>query len=113
MSGGGPGTDRDDLTPAGGGGTDQCGKTYQAPINSPKPAVLGPLTVGAVLDVEVLTVGTSSSLVVKDGAGSLAGALTFHGYLTVINCILQRGLAYKATIISIAGGAYTVEVAPL
>lgn len=111
MSGTGGG--RDDITPfGGGGGSDDCGKSYQAPINSPKPGVLGPLAVGAVLDVEVLVVGTANALVVKDHAGNLAGSLTFYGYITVINCILQRGIAYKATVQSIHGGAYTVDVAP-
>ncbi|RRH96906.1 hypothetical protein EH240_21685 [Mesorhizobium tamadayense] len=113
MSGGGGGGGRDDLSPGVGGGADQCGKSYIAPINSPKAAVLGPLAAGAVLDVDVLTSGSSSALVVKDAAGALAGALTFLGYLTVINCIVQQGIAYKATIQTITGGVYTVEVAPL
>jgi hypothetical protein len=112
MSGGGGGSGRDDLAPGVGGGADQCGKSYIAPINSPKAAILSLLAPGAVLDVDVLTSGSTSALVVKDAAGALAGALTFVGYLIVINCIVQKGVAYKATIQSIQGGVYTVEVAP-
>lgn len=112
MSGGGGGGDRGDLA-QGGGGADDCGKSYVTPINSPKPAVLGPLAVGTVLDVDVLIQGSASALVVKDAGGIVAGALTFLGYLTVINCIVQQGVVYKATIQRIMGGVYTVEVAPL
>lgn len=111
MSGGG-GDDRGDLA-QGGGGVNDCGKSYVTPINSPKAAVLGPLAVGTILDVDVFTKGSASALVVKDAGGLVAGALTFLGYLTVINCIVQQGVIYKATIQNVMGGVYTVEVAPL
>lgn len=112
MSGGGGGGDRTDLGQAVGSGMDHCRQSYDSPINSPKAAVLGPLGVGSILQVEVVQTGSSSALVVKDAAGSLAGALTFVGYLQVINCIVQQGVIYTAEILSITGGMYTVRVSP-
>lgn len=113
MSGGGGGSGRDDLGPAVGGGFDQCSLSYEAPINSPKPSILGPLSVGDILDVVVIPTGSSSTLAVKDSRGNIGGSLTFFGYLQVINCIVQQGVVYSAEILSIAGGVYTVRVAPV
>lgn len=113
MSGGGGGSGRSDLGPAVGGGFDQCSREYQAPVNSPKPSVLGPLNVGNVLDVDVVAIGSSSTLVVRDAGGNLGGSLTFVGYLQVINCIVQLAVVYKAEILSISGGVYTVRVYPV
>ena len=112
MSGGG-GSSRDDLSPGIGGGPDACGQTYNAPINSPKPSVLGAVAIGTVFTVDVVPTGTTSTLVVRDAMGRIGGSLTFLGYTQVINCIVQRGVAYTATVLAIAGGVYTVEVAPV
>ncbi len=113
MSGGGGGSGRSDLGPAVGGGFDQCSREYEAPVNSPKPSVLGLLNVGSILDVDVVTVGNASTLVLRDASGSLGGSLTFFGYLQVINCIVQQAVTYKAEILLIAGGVYTVRVHPV
>lgn len=112
MSGGG-GSSRDDLSPGIGGGLDACGQSYNAPINSPKPSVLGTVSIGTVLTVDVVPTGTTSTLVVRDAMGRIGGSLTFLGYTQVINCIVQRGVTYTATVLAIAGGVYTVEVAPV
>jgi hypothetical protein len=56
--------------------------------------------------------GSTPVLVVMDSSGSLAGSLTFIGYLEVIDCIQNRGVSYKATIINITGGVYEVSVEP-
>ncbi|MBZ9799354.1 hypothetical protein [Mesorhizobium sp. ES1-4] len=113
MSGGGGGGGRDDLGPVVDDGFDQCSRSYEAPINSPKPSVLGPLNVGDVLDVLVVPTGSSSTLAVMDSKGSIGGSLTFFGYLQVINCIVQQAVTYKAEILSIAGGVFIVRVAPV
>ncbi|MER9288610.1 hypothetical protein NKI66_16315 [Mesorhizobium sp. M0518] len=113
MSGGGGGSGRGDLGPAIGDGIDQCSRSYEAPINSPKASALGPLNVGDVLDVIVVPTGSSSTLAVMDSSGSIGGSLTFFGYLQVMNCIVQQAVNYKAEILSIVGGVYTVRVAPV
>ena len=45
--------------------------------------------------------------------GRAAGSLTFRGYLDVIGCITNHGVAYRAVIVRIAGGAYEVRVEPI
>lgn len=107
---------RDDAPGAGGsvitGGSDPCQKTRRGPINSPKVAVLSKLSVGSVLRVDVQMSGATPILVVFDSTGAAAGSLTFIGYLEVIDCIQNRGVSYKATIINVAGGVYEVRVEP-
>ncbi|MBF0130057.1 MAG: hypothetical protein HQL33_08685 [Alphaproteobacteria bacterium] len=101
---------------AGGGGTpatDPCLKVRRGPINSPRAAVLTPLKVGDVLKVRVTPSGTRMVLEVVDAAGNLGGSLTFVGYLEVIDCIISRGFAYQAVLISISGGIYEVRVEPV
>ena len=49
------------------------------------------------------------TLVVRDAMGRIGGSLTFLGYTQVIHCIVQRGVAYTATVLAIAGGVYTVS----
>lgn len=71
--------------------------------------MLTPLSVGAILEVDVLP-GPPPVLVVRTAAGQVAGSLTFVGYLDLIDCIQQRGVTYQATIMNIAGGVYEVRV---
>ncbi len=71
-----------------------------------------PLSVGAVLNVDILMTGSTPSLAVFDSHGKVAGALTFIGYLEVIDCIQNRGVTYQATIINITGGVYEVSIEP-
>ena len=75
--------------------------------------MLAPLGVGSLLGVEVRTPGSSPILTVTSAGGAAAGSLTFVGYLGIIDCIRNRGVSYKATIINIAGGVYEVRVEPL
>lgn len=118
-------SDRDDRPPSGslgrvsgsggglgGGGSGGCTKSYSGPINSPKRAVLGPLQVGATLDVVANTAGTVTSLEVHY-QGNLAGAITFHGVFEIIDCILLRQRKYEATITSISAGQYIIVVDPI
>lgn len=98
--------------PAVGGGNDPCQKTRRGPINSPKKAVLSKLSVGAVLRVDVQMSGASPILALFDAGGAVAGSLTFVGYLELIDCIQNRGVTYKATIVGITGGVYEVRVEP-
>jgi len=95
-----------------GGGSDPCQKTRRGPINSPKAVVLSKLSVGSLLKVDVHMSGATPILAVFDNAGTPAGSLTFIGYLEVIDCIQNRGVTYKATIINITGGVYEVRVEP-
>ncbi len=112
------GTDnsRDDTTGTGGSvtgsGSDPCQKVRRGPINSPKANVLSQLSIGSVLDVLVQMSGTMPILVVADQSAAVAGSLTFVGYLEIIDCIQNKGLSYKATIINISGGVYEVRVEP-
>jgi len=102
---------RDETPSTGVGDPDPCQKKRRGPINSPKAPVLSKLAVGAVLDVNVQLSGTIPILIVASG-GQNAGSLTFVGYLEIIDCIQNRGVKYKATIISISGGVYEVRVEP-
>jgi hypothetical protein len=95
------------------GGQDPCRKTRRGPINSPKAAVLAPLSVGSVLSVDVVLSGSTPVLVVKTAGGAVAGSLTFVGYLEIIDCITTRGFKYEATIVNISGGVHEVRVEPL
>lgn len=95
-----------------GGGSDPCQKKRRGPINSPKAPVLSKLAVGSLLKVDVQMSGATPSLAVFDASGSLAGSLTFIGYLEVIDCIQNRSVTYQATIINITGGVYEVSVEP-
>jgi hypothetical protein len=107
---------RDDAPGSGGppigGGSDPCRRKRRGPINSPKAPVLSKLSVGSLLKVDVQMSGATPILAVFDSTGTIAGSLTFIGYLEVIDCIQNRGVAYEATIINITGGVYEVSVEP-
>jgi hypothetical protein len=96
----------------GGQNSDPCLRVRRGPINSPKAAVLSSLPVGSILGVDVGGSGSAPILVVTDSRGAAAGSLTFIGYLEIIDCIQNRGVNYKATIINISGGVYEVRVEP-
>ncbi len=105
--------DTRDSTPTGTGvGKDPCQQTRRGPINSPKAAVLAPLRVGDILQVDVDRSGPAPILIVKSLAGALAGSLTFMGYLELIQCI-DAGQQYEAVILSITGAVYEVRVQPI
>lgn len=110
----------DAYTGAGGAGSsesgspaDPCLRVRRGPINSPKPAVVAGLAIGSVLSVQVQPVGRTVALVVVDAHGQVAGSLTFVGYLEIIDCIQNRGVNYRAVVISIAGGVVEVRVEPI
>ena len=91
---------------------DDCLRTWRGPINSPKAAVLTPLLVGQVLGVRVDRSNASPVLIVTAPPGVDAGSLTFHGYLDIIACMIERDVKYKATLVGITGGVYEVRVDP-
>jgi hypothetical protein len=99
--------------PSPAGGKDPCQQIRRGPINSPKAAILSPLSVGSILGVSVISSGSAPILAVTAAGGAPAGSLTFIGYLEIIDCIRNRGVNYKATIVNIAGGVYEVRVEPL
>lgn len=109
----GSATSRIGGTSEGESSSDPCSKIRRGPINSPKLTVVSGLTIGSVLDVQVIPVGQTVALVVKDANGQVAGSLTFVGYLELIDCIQTRGFQYRASVISIAGGVYEVRVEPV
>ena len=122
MSGGGGG--RDDYTPpkipnrpgagggrgAGGGGADPCAIFQQAPLNSPRPAVVSTLAVGDVLDV-VLNLGGPRPILEVHAPAGIAGALTHTGHMQIVDCI-QNGHQYVADVASRSGAAITLQVRP-
>lgn len=80
---------------------------FRANINSPQPAVLGPLGITTELEVKLQTAPTIS--VIVEYRGDIAGSLTGTQVSALINCI-QNGFVYSATIVSIDRGNYTVQV---
>jgi len=110
MSGSSGSRDDNGAGASSGSGSDACRKKRRGPINSPKAAVLTKLKVGSTLKVDVQGTAKTPILAVLDHSGAVAGSLTFIGYLTVIDCIQNRGVTYTATIISISGGVYEVSL---
>ena len=103
---------RGDAVTDGGVGADPCRRVWRGPINSPKKKILAAARVNDVLQVDVDKSGTRPVLVVQRN-GKAAGSLTFRGYLDVINCIVNNGVTYEATIVRIAGGVHEVRIDPV
>lgn len=122
MSGPGPSnTDNNDprWTPAsttpslgqggGGGGTpgpNPCMFTEETILASPNMAVVGTLSVGA-----ILTVLQNGPRVVAQAPAGTAGAITSARLPVIIQC-LNAGQQYLARVTQINGGAVTVEIYP-
>lgn len=92
-----------------GGGEDPCALVQDAPINSPKAAVVSGLSVGDVLDVVLTGTAPHRVLEVRVPGGSAAGSLTHRGHLSLIRCI-DAGNVYAAEVIQRTGGAVVVRV---
>ena len=106
MSGGGGG---------GGGGGDgggeeiDCNKLrFEAQLASPQAAVVATLSVGEVLDVDVVNMSGQLVVQVLKG-GSAAGGLAGPDATRLRNCI-GNGHQYKATVRTINGGQVRVQV---
>lgn len=95
---------------SGGGDPDQCAIAQRAPLNSPVPAVVATLRVGEELDIVLATSSGRPILEVRKG-GSVAGALTHRGHLTLIRCI-GDGWTYKAIVTSISSGLVELRIQP-
>lgn len=93
----------------GGTGTDPCAIVQDAPINSPKPAVVNALSVGDILDVVLTGVQPHRVLEVRTLAGLAAGSLTHRGHLALIACI-DQGNSYSAEVIQRSGGSVVVRI---
>lgn len=120
MSGSGGG--RDDYTPpsiptrpnsggsglGGAAGDDPCAIFQQAPLNSPRAAVVATLNVGDILSVVLNEAGIRPVLEVHAPTG-IVGALTHNGHMLIIDCI-RRGRSYVAEVISRSGPAVDLLV---
>lgn len=81
---------------------------FEAQLTSPQPAVVGNLSVGDVLDINVATRG--GQIVVQAlKNGQVAGGLTGPDASRLRNCI-EDGHNYKATVRVINGGQVRVLV---
>ncbi len=92
---------------------EDCTQTYDGPINSPKKNALAKVGVGDVLKLKVEVNAGRSILVVETEFKEIAGSLTFTGVLKIIDCIVNKGIDYKATITGISGGSHMVYVEPV
>lgn len=81
--------------------------TFRATINSPQPAIIGRLTVGDILLVQLQTTPTPAVVVLHNGA--IAGALTGPKVNELVKCI-QNGFQYQAEVMALQGGSCTVDV---
>lgn len=93
-----------------GGGGDPCSVTQRAPLNSPRPALVSTLSVGQLLEVR-LSDSSGRPILEVVAPGGVAGALTHRGHLTIMNCI-RSGHAYRAVVMSRAGGAVELRIEP-
>jgi hypothetical protein len=82
--------------------------TFQAAVNSPQPAVIAKLTVGAVLDV---VAGATGQTVVVEFVGQVAGVLTGIHVSQLANCIAS-GFQFQAVVVQLQGGLCVVKVSP-
>lgn len=95
----------------GGGGVDKCAIVERTILNSPVQSVVGALTVGTNLLVELET-NPRKRVVVKTMQGAIAGAITSARLVDIIEC-LQGGYSYGAVVLSINGGRIEVEIMPI
>lgn len=91
-------------------GGDPCAIVQQAPLNSPRPAVVSTINVGDILDV-VLNAGGPRPVLEVHRQGAVAGSLTHTGHVAIIDCIRQ-GHRYVADVVSRSGGALDLLVRP-
>jgi hypothetical protein len=82
--------------------------TFQATINSPKPAVMNQLKVGDLLDV---TLNPQGQGIILEYNGQTAGSLTGSQVAQLVNCI-NSGFDYQATVVQLNGGQCVVRVDP-
>ena len=116
----GSGRDRDDSTPqrkpssrqgtgvGGPVGGDPCALVHQAPLNSPRRAVVPTLNTGDILSVVLNSSGPRPILEVHAPAG-IAGSLTHTGHVAIIDCI-RAGHQYVAEVVGRSGPAIDLQV---
>lgn len=95
---------------AGGGssGTPCEGLIFEAPLQSPKPAVIAKLNAGDTL--EVVSKAKDGPVIVRHKTFGEAGSLVSR-LPDLLRCI-DSGTTYKAVILSIDGGQVRVRVSP-
>ena len=90
-----------------GGKPTTCDIVERVALNSVQRGVLGSLSVGDELNVEV----RNESLVATTEQGGIAGSLTPPRLAALLEC-LDRGYEYKAVILQIKGAYVEVEIRP-
>ena len=116
MSGGGSG----DSGGGGGGGPTGDGPPIQPPpplncnlafsttLASPNPTGVAAIAVTSILDVTIVQQGTSRAVVAQVPGGPVVGAIT-NRVFDLLRCI-ALGNQYQATVLSIGGGAVSVQI---
>ena len=88
--------------------TGDCNIVEKTPLNSPKPGVLQQLSRGDVLDVRMSDDGRS---IVAHKGTQVAGSLTPRRLADLLEC-MEKGRAYKATVVELKGAFCEVEIRP-
>lgn len=83
--------------------------TFKAQINSPQPAGLASITVGAILMIQLAPAPKTAVLALYQGQP--IGSITGSSVTNLINCLLN-GYLFEAEVVSIFGGSCTVNVGP-
>lgn len=96
-----------------GSGSEQtdCNIVEKTALNSPQAGAVAQAGVGAVLDV-VLTNNNKSLAAQLPNGGAIVGSLTPQALVDLIDCILQKGRTYRATVTRIQGAYIEVEIRP-
>ena len=90
-----------------------CESIFETTIlNSPNPEVLGRLSEGDVLGLQIQSRGPRKLLVAVDSEGAPAGSITTASLSRIIRCIEREGYSFIATVLEIEGGKCTVEIRP-
>jgi hypothetical protein len=88
----------------GDGGGSACDISLDATLASPVPGVVGTLSVGDILSVNLNATGAAPIVEVTADTGAVAGTLAgLPNLRTLIQC-LQDGVAYEFEVTSITGG---------
>jgi hypothetical protein len=95
-------------TPTGNGGSDCLNLQFTTPLTSPSPDVVGNLSQGQQLFVDLNEDGTP---IVLTGERETVGTITGPHQDDIKECI-DEGFNYIATVEDIAGGEIIIEVEP-
>jgi len=90
-----------------------CESIFETTIlNSPNPEVLGRLSEGDLLKLQIQARGPRKVLVAVDAKGDPAGSITTASLSRIIRCIEKDGYSFISVVLAIEGGKCTVEIRP-